>query len=66
VWTIDGVVSPNDATQPCQQSVIWLPFTLFSPVRACFCNFSICPVLPAQIRFDRAADTLLTGLLTLW
>ena len=36
VWTLDGVVCPNDATRPFHQSVISLPFTLFSPVRACF------------------------------
>jgi hypothetical protein len=36
VWTIDGVVSPNDATQPCHQSVISLPFTVFSPGQGMF------------------------------
>jgi hypothetical protein len=35
------------------------------PVRACFCNSSIWSVPLAQIRCDRATDTLLTGLLTL-
>ncbi|MEA2000705.1 MAG: hypothetical protein U9N84_02270, partial [Actinomycetota bacterium] len=47
-----------------QQSVISLPFTLFSPVRACFCNSSNRSMPPAQIRYDRATDTLLTGLPT--
>ena len=37
----------------------------YPPVRACFCNSFIRPVPTAQIRCDRATDTLLTGLLTL-
>jgi hypothetical protein len=36
VWTIAGVVCPKDATRPCHQSVISLPFMLFSSVRGMF------------------------------
>ena len=37
-----------------------------SPVRACFCNSSGRSMPPAQVRCDRAADTLVRGFLTLW